>query len=99
MRNGSSRNVVLEAQCSLFVQDKDSPKFNGVQALMLDKRTVTRILDRGVATGELQHVCVHVPAHGETQAEAIYVVLAKGIDIEGDPSLVRRVSFTTSGSA
>ena len=60
---------------------------------MLDKRTVMRVVDRGVATGELQNVCVHVPAHGEAQAEAIYVVLNKGIDLEGDPALVRRVRY------
>ena len=73
------------------VQEFDPPQKSGSVRPMLDKRTVMRVVDRGVATGELQHACVHVPAHGEVQPEAIYVVLNKGIDLEGDAALVRRV--------
>ena len=56
-----------------------------------------RIVDRGLITGKLQHYCLHVPPQKNGyQVERIYVIVAGGIEVEGNTSLIREVSFSSS---
>ena len=61
--------------------------------MLLDKRTVMRIVDRGVATGRLHHFCIHSPEKQTNMPESINVITAPGINLEGDQALTREVEY------
>lgn len=59
--------------------------------MLLDKRTVMRIVDRGVATGRLKHYCIHNPGKAVNMPDSINVILAPEIRLEDNKSLIREV--------
>ena len=61
-------------------------------AFAFDKRTIMRIIDRGVATGVLQHLCIHNPGKIVNKPENIFVVVKPGLEVQGNHDLIREVN-------
>jgi hypothetical protein len=66
--------------------------FENAESLVLDKRTVMRVIDRGVAMGKLQHYSMHVPtSRTGKDPTTIPVILGPGVKLEGNLALIRKV--------